>query len=114
MKALAAWHQFQPREGATLFNWLYRIMYNEWLTSLRRKLVTYEGDMSVFDTATVDPTQHVSLELKEALQHPWAGLPLKAAQGYSYESMAADDNIAIGTVKSRINRGRAKMKEAGL
>jgi RNA polymerase sigma-70 factor (ECF subfamily) len=97
-----------------LYNWLYRIMYNEWLTSLRRKLVTYEGDMSVFDTATVDPSQHVSLELKEALQHPWSGLPLKAAQGYSYESMAAEDNIAIGTVKSRINRGRAKMKEAGL
>ncbi len=60
------------------------------------KAVIEENAISLLDRLRVaQPDSHDTL--------------LKSASGMSYEDIATRDNIAVGTVKSRISRGRAAM-----
>jgi RNA polymerase sigma-70 factor, ECF subfamily len=131
-KAYSAFHQYRP--GTNLRAWLYRILTNTYINSYRKQQrqpiqVSAEGDwesedgeFSLYDRiaeATHAPAEVEVLrrladdEVKEAL----ASLPeqfrmavyLADVEGFSYAEIAEIMDTPIGTVMSRLHRGRAAL-----
>lgn len=116
LRALAAERQFIP--GTNMKAWLITILRNQHISDLRRKRIRVESMDLLPDSALPTPaTQHASAEftevrralMKMSLEHREV-LMLVAAAGFSYEEAAQICNCAIGTVKSRLNRGRAELQ----
>ena len=135
-KAYGAFHQFQP--GTNLRAWLYRILTNTYINSYRKQQRAPQeisadiyrdgedgGDFSLYDRiaeATQAPAEAEVLrhladdEVKEAL----AGLSdtfrmavyLADVEGFSYAEIAEIMGTPIGTVMSRLHRGRAALHRA--
>ncbi len=70
------------------------------------------------DNLKSPPEQHIRLdfeEFREALAKLPSGqreaLLLVGAAGFSYDEAAAICGIAVGTIKSRVNRARARLSE---
>jgi RNA polymerase sigma-70 factor, ECF subfamily len=134
-KAYAAFHQFEP--GTNLRAWLYRILTNTYINSYRKQQrapqqvsadVEFDGDggeFSLYDRiaeATHAPAEVEVLrsladeEVKQAL----ADLPdtfrmavyLADVEGFSYAEIAEIMGTPIGTVMSRLHRGRAALHRA--
>ena len=135
-KAYGAFHQFQP--GTNLRAWLYRILTNTYINSYRKQQrqpvsvsadqdwdSTDGGDFSLYDRiaeATQAPAEVEALrsladdEVKQAL----ADLPeqfrmavyLADVEGFSYAEIAEIMGTPIGTVMSRLHRGRAALHRA--
>ena len=115
-------------KGESSFStWLYRITMNTCLDELRRrknKQSTSLDDLLDEGWAPSDdrssPEKHaVRVETARALQQTIQELPedmraavvLRDIQGYSYEEIAQILDINVGTIKSRISRGREKLRE---
>ena len=139
-KAFAAFHQFEP--GTNLRAWLYRILTNAYINRYRKEQrrpaevsadawaarVTEEGgggDFSLYDriaettahSAEVEALEHLTdAEIKDAL----ASLPeqfrmavyLADVEGFSYAEIADIMGTPIGTVMSRLHRGRGALQRA--
>ncbi len=135
-KAYSAFHQFQP--GTNLRAWLYRILTNTYINSYRKQQrqplqVSADadwdsadgGDFSLYDRiadatqapAEVEVLRHLADdEVKQAL----ADLPeqfrmavyLADVEGFSYAEIAEIMGTPIGTVMSRLHRGRAALHRA--
>lgn len=93
VKALKGRHSFQP--GTNLAAWLFRIQRNEFISGVRKQR----------------PTVPVDLEIAERLSHPLAptqreALLLAVLEGLPYEVIAEHTGVSVGTVKSRVSRGR--------
>jgi RNA polymerase sigma-70 factor (ECF subfamily) len=117
MLALRSWGQFQP--GTNLKAWLFKILHNRWRSVKRRKHFSAEvarTDLEVL--AWVPPDQDSALEVV-AFRRAFRALSpahrtvlvLVAVQGLNYEQVAGICGCAIGTVKSRVNRARALLKQ---
>lgn len=107
--------------------WVYRVTMNTCLDELRKKKnkqnTSLDGllDMGwspVDDTSS--PEKHaVDSEVQKCLRAAIAELPedMRAAvvfrdiQGFTYDEIAQMLNINVGTIKSRISRGREKLRE---
>ena len=111
-RALVKEQFWQP--GTNLGAWLFTIMHNQNVNNVRRA-VRESGmvDMEISATlpATTDPTASRQMfELERAL----AQLPLEQRQvillvgleGMSYEDAAGILSVPVGTVRSRLSRGR--------
>lgn len=106
--------------GANERAWLSRVMHNLFIDKLRRKHARREEPMvaDVVAGTTDDHPWWESLTATE-VRAQVAKLPdeqrvtfeLFAFQGKSYDAIAAELNIAKGTVGSRIQRARAKLKQ---
>ena len=118
LKALKAQQRFQP--GSNLRAWLFTIMRNTFYT--RVKIAARERPGSedcVANTPWVPPTQDWSVRGNEVMKVIF-GLPahyremliLVVMLGESYEASAAICNVAVGTVKSRVNRARNMVMDA--
>ena len=119
--------QFTP--GTNLKAWLFRILTNTFINQYRRKAVRPQStelddvDESILyrhmrnvapasespdpETLIVDNT--VSSEVKEALQElpeKFRTTVLLDVEGFSYKEIAETLDIPIGTVMSRLHRGR--------
>jgi len=134
-KAYGAFHQFEP--GTNLRAWLYRILTNTYINSYRKQQrrptevsadtdsTDGTGEFSLYDRiaeATQAPAEAEVLrrlpddEVKQAL----ADLPdqfrmavyLADVEGFSYAEIAEIMNTPIGTVMSRLHRGRAALQRA--
>ena len=118
VRALSKLHLWQP--GTDLRAWLFTIMHHQFVNSVRREArerTTVDIDhVSSTLTATTDPTGRRQLiELDRAL----ARLPneqrevvlLVGLEGMPYESVAEILGVPIGTVRSRLSRGREKLRE---
>ena len=109
--------------------WLLRIAANACYDELRRRrsrpqlpLETDAGDerLAVEPPAPDEPLAERAerLELARCLQQGLASLPpdqrlaviLRDVQGLAYEEIAGAAGASLGTVKSRINRGRAALR----
>lgn len=115
------------RLEASFSSWVYRVSVNTSLDGLRKRkkaplyLDNHLENGSVFeDKANITPEAYVlSIESKEDIQKAInllsedhkATIILRDVQGLSYEEIAETLSISIGTVKSRLNRGRARLKE---
>jgi RNA polymerase sigma-70 factor, ECF subfamily len=106
-------------EGTNLKAWLFTILRNTYFSERRRsKREVEDADGIHASRLAVHPEQHGHMdmcELRAALNQlkddQREALILVCAAGLSYEEAAAISGCAIGTIKSRVNRGRAKLSE---
>lgn len=112
-------HREKFRHGTNLRAWLFTILrntfYNARVKSSRE--VTGEADC-VSAKPSIAPTQEWSLRCNEVMQaverlpiHYREIFILVVMLGESYETSAEICNVAMGTVKSRVNRARAMVIE---
>ena len=117
VRGLSSLHQFAP--GTSMQAWLFTILRNQFHTAYRkgrREVADPDGVMAA-KLGTL-PEQHGHLDLGD-LQTALAKLPLHhrevlllvGAEGLSYEETAKIVGTHVGTVKSRVNRARARLAE---
>ena len=113
------------RFDAAFTTWLYRITVNRCRDEMRRRKVRNlisldrlmeRNDPSLSMHAQVQPVEN---EAGEIIQHALEKLSekyrlpviLKDIEGCTYEEMAEIMNCEMGTVKSRLSRGRSMLRE---
>jgi RNA polymerase sigma-70 factor (ECF subfamily) len=117
VRALAKQHLWEP--GTNLRAWLFTLMHNQHVNNARQgrreeSAVDFDEISSTL-IATTDPT--ASCQLRE-LDRGLARLPeeqrevilLVGLEGVRYDEAAAILNIPIGTVRSRLFRGRESLR----
>lgn len=113
-----AWSRFaQWRAGSDLRAWLFSIMHNLRVDQLRRPglstIAMDEEDLAVPTRATQNDRLEVS-DLESALaqlpEEQRAVLLLVALEEMSYEEVARTLGIPVGTVMSRLSRGRERLR----
>jgi RNA polymerase sigma-70 factor (ECF subfamily) len=118
LKAWASRDSFQ--QGSNLRAWLFTILRNTFFSDIRkhRREVEDVDDTYASRLAEEARQDHV-ISLKElisaAIQLPFAQrrpLVLMGAYGYSQLEAANACNCTIGTIKSRVSRGRATLNQA--
>ena len=116
LKAWAARSRFQA--GTNMRAWTFIILRNLFLSQMRRSRFTGEWDDLVADRLLAAPaSQDRQIELgdvERALQHLPASqreaLILVGAGGFAYEEAAEICGVAVGTIKSRVARGRVALE----
>lgn len=128
-KAFASFHQFKP--GTNLKAWLFRILTNTYINLYRKQQRQPQAagddveDWQLASAANHDATGLPSAEMQALEQIPdarvteaLASLPadfrtavyLADVEGFSYKEIAEIMDTPIGTVMSRLNRGRAQLR----
>ena len=116
LKAWAARDRFQA--GTNMRAWTFIILRNLFLSQMRRARFKGEWDDFTAGKLLAAPAgQDRQVELSDLqralLQLPQAqreALILVGAGGFAYEEAAAICNCAVGTIKSRVARGRAALE----
>nr|WP_192876722.1 RNA polymerase sigma factor [Paracoccus jeotgali] len=117
VKAWTNIEKFQP--GTNLRAWLFTILRNTFY-SARRKTRREVSDTDGIHAAKLStrPEHDGRLAMNDfraAFQHlpdeQRESLILVGALGFSYEEAASMTGVAVGTVKSRANRGRRRLAE---
>ena len=115
-------------KGQSSFStWVYRITMNTCLDELRRKKNRQNTSLdnlldmgwSPADETNAPEKQAMRSELRRNLNRAIRELPeemraavvLRDIQGFSYDEIARMLEINVGTIKSRISRGREKLRE---
>lgn len=115
-------------KGQSSFStWVYRITMNTCLDELRRKKNRQNTSLdnlldqgwSPSDGENVPEKQALQSETRRCLHGAIQELPedmrsaivLRDIHGLSYDEIASALNINVGTIKSRISRGREKLRE---
>ncbi|MBB3890359.1 RNA polymerase sigma-70 factor (ECF subfamily) [Phenylobacterium haematophilum] len=115
IKAWSNRDKFEP--GTNLRAWLFTILRNTYYTQvIRRRREVRDETGEYANNMRTPPTQDWSIAMR-ALQAGLAQLPdehrealiLVGAAGLSYEEAAEICGCALGTIKSRVNRARARL-----
>ena len=130
LKAFKGIRQF--RQGSSLKTWLYRIAIREalnhrrWFRRHLQKNVSIDAEpeegqarIEIEDLHATPFDQLASREIQSVVQQALAQVPevfrsaviLRDLEGLSYEEVAEVLECSVGTVKSRILRGRRALKE---
>ena len=117
LKAWAARERFQA--GTNMRAWTFIILRNYYLSQMRRSRFRGEWDELTADRLLAAPAgQDKQVELSD-LQRALMQLPqsqrealiLVGAGGFAYEEAADICEVAVGTIKSRVARGRAALEQ---
>ena len=126
---LAAWQGLPSFRGDAAFStWLYRLASNACVDLLRREGrrraaagPSLDDEEAGMDLPSTEPTPEAAaegMELREMVEAGLQRLPaeyrealiLREIHQLSYEEIAAALTVELGTVKSRINRGRRQLR----
>lgn len=129
-KAYSAFHQYKP--GTNLKAWLYRILTNTYINIYRKKQrqPKQANTEQVEDWQMAQAAQHTSSGLRSAEAEALDHLPdtdvknalqqipeefrlavyFSDVEGFAYKEIAEILNIPIGTVMSRLHRGRKLLR----
>lgn len=126
---LSAWRGLRGYRGGSFKSWLLRIAGNQCRDELRRRkrrptdsldaLVERAGEWVAGSAPGRSPEQEaLGAETVRVIQAGLNTLPqdqrlaviLADVQGLAYDEIAATTGSAVGTVKSRISRGRARLR----
>ena len=128
IKAFNALESF--REDSSFYTWIYRITVNtskNFLVSKKRKSELLNSDLSEEASYEIEPVETYSPEdllqatqLQKVITETFdqlgedtrTALTLRELDGLSYEQIADVINCPVGTVRSRIFRGREVIDEA--
>jgi RNA polymerase sigma-70 factor (ECF subfamily) len=116
LKAWAARQRFQA--GTNMRAWTFIILRNLYLSQMRRSRFRGEWDDLVADRILAAPAgqdKQVELgDMQRALLHlpqpQREALILVGAGGFAYEEAAEICGVAVGTIKSRVARGRVALE----
>ena len=130
-KAYGSFHQFKA--GTNLKAWMYRILNNTFISSYRKK----QREPQKYDAGELEDWQeyaastHDSKGMRSAESEALSALPdqeirdamaalpedrrmavyLADVEGFAYKEIAAILEIPLGTVMSRLHRGRSQLRE---
>lgn len=130
-KAYSSFHQF--KEGTNLRAWMYRILNNTFISSYRKKQREPQksdaGDLEdwqMLEASTHEAqgmrsaeTEAMSALPDEEIKEALAALPedrrlavyLADVEGFAYKEISSILEIPLGTVMSRLHRGRSQLRE---
>lgn len=130
MKAFRFWDKYE--KGTNIRAWLFRIMKNSYINRYRKETkepgkVDYEDIANFYNTIRHQYTDQNDLQEKifggllednvakaiEALPEDFRTVViLSDIEGLTYEEIAEFVNCPIGTVRSRLHRGRKMLQES--
>ena len=122
-----AWRKLDAFRGDALFyTWLYRIAMNQGLSRRRRRRATVSVDRQKEDAGVepIDPTSDpgqaidsaeqvavVRAAVAELADEHRQIIVLREMEGLAYEDIAETLQLPVGTVRSRLFRARAQLKD---
>lgn len=127
---ISAYKALNRFRGGSFKSWLLRIATNSCYDELRRRKrrpqtsldkITEENDSFVFlrSPEAGPEAQQQQVEMMRAIEHCLDSLPddqrvtavLCDVEGYEYSEIAEMTAVSLGTVKSRMNRARRKLRD---
>jgi RNA polymerase sigma-70 factor, ECF subfamily len=117
---LKAWsHRDKFEAGTNLKAWLFTILRNTFFSEFRKKrreVQDVDGQAAARLTSPAEQLGHLDLAdfqraLRQLSPDQREALLLVGAEGLSYDEAAKISGCAVGTVKSRVNRARAKLAD---
>ena len=131
LRAYRGFHQFE--EGTNLKAWLYRILTNTFINSYRKKQrepqtisddevqdwylyskMAERGVEPSAETSVIEslPDEDVQAALADLPEQFRIAVMLADVEGFSYKEIADITEVPIGTVMSRLHRGRKALEKA--